>query len=124
MFILRKKIFNKIPSRSKQLESYKRDIELLAEENAKLKESYESILITEKKLKSQNEHLSNLNNKFKQENERLNKLNSFINFQEFLANSYTSPIVNAPFYPQDKRVFAFMDHISKYLINKTTKIKE
>ncbi len=124
MFILRKKIFNKIPSRSKQLESYKRDIELLAEENAKLKESYESILITEKKLKSQNEHLSNLNNKFKQENERLNKLNSFINFQEFLANSYTSPIVNAPFYPQDKRVFAFMDHISKYLINNTTKIKE
>ncbi len=39
----------------------------------------------------------------------------FINFDEFLINSFVDPIVNTPFVMQDRRCFAFMDHIGKYL---------
>ena len=41
--------------------------------------------------------------------------NDFINFQEFLSKSYIYPITTAPFVHEDKRVFAFMDHLGKQL---------
>ena len=75
-------------------------------------------------LVKQNEDLVEQNTQIKEKNKTLNKLNSFINFQEFLANSYVSPIVNAPFSSEDKRVFAFMDHITKYLIQNAKSITD
>ena len=131
MFILKNEIFGKILPKNNQLESYKEEYELLIEENEKLKnnniqlkkenENYEQL---EKQLKNQNKQLINENNSIINFNKRLQKLNTFITFQEFLANSYTSPIINAPFYAVDKRIFAFMDHISKYLIKKTEKLTD
>lgn len=70
----------------------------------------------EKSLIMQNNNYKHQINKLKKENTSLKKLNDFINFQEFLSNSYVSPVINAPFTSQDKRVFAFMDHLSKYLV--------
>lgn len=102
MFILKKKVLNKILPGYGEIDFYKKNFELLMEENKKLKEN---------------------NLKIEKENNRLKKLNSFINFQEFLANSYVSPIIEAPFLTQDKRVFSFMDHLSKYLIQKANQIE-
>ena len=84
MFNLKKKVLNKILPGYGEIDFYKKNFELLMEENKKLKEN---------------------NLKIEKENNRLKKLNSFINFQEFLANSYVSPIIEAPFLTQDKRVF-------------------
>ena len=39
----------------------------------------------------------------------------FSDLQGFLANSYVSPIINAPFSEEEKRCFAVMDNIAKYL---------
>lgn len=39
----------------------------------------------------------------------------FINFDEYLINSFVNPIIETPFVLQDKRCFSFMDHIGKYL---------
>lgn len=41
----------------------------------------------------------------------------FSNFEGFLAHSYTSPFIKAPFLEEEKRCFALMDNITKYLIN-------
>lgn len=74
-------------------------IKSLKEKN---KKSTIEIKLLEKKIK-------NLNKKKKYE------LSEFINFQEFLSKSYISPITEAPFVHEDKRVFAFMDHLGKKL---------
>lgn len=131
MFILRNKIFNKISEDNKQEVLYNEDFELLIEENEKLKNINSKLNKDYKKtkeksgfLKNQNKHLIQEINLLKEENEKLNKLKSFINFQEFLSNSYVSPMVHAPFIAQDKRVFAFMDHLAKYLIQNTLKIND
>ncbi len=42
----------------------------------------------------------------------------FSNFGGFLAHTYTSPFIRAPFLEEEKRCFAVMDNISKYLIKK------
>lgn len=137
MLILKRTILNKIFPKNKQLESYEKKYELSIKENEKLKKENEEYKERETLLKSQNKELFdenntllNMNNSIKKENnslknnnKRLEKLNTFITFQEFLANSYVSPIINAPFYALDKRIFAFMDHISKYLIKRSEKIK-
>lgn len=39
----------------------------------------------------------------------------FSDFEGFLAKSYISPLISAPFSFNDKRVFAFMDHLAKIL---------
>ena len=54
-------------------------------------------------------------NKLKKENESL-KFNSS-NFQGFLAKTYLTPKILAPFSNEDKHAFAFMDHLAKYLNN-------
>ena len=53
--------------------------------------------------------------KLKKENESL-KFNSS-NFQGFLAKTYLTPKILAPFSNEDKQAFAFIDHIAKYLNN-------
>ena len=68
------------------------------------------------KLKKDNNSLKKKNKKLDKKNKQLNKKLDFINFDEFLINSYYSPIVDAPFSFEDKRCFAFMDHLSKYLV--------
>ncbi|MDR0911655.1 MAG: glycosyltransferase [Methanobrevibacter sp.] len=45
----------------------------------------------------------------------------FTKFSGFLANSILSPIITAPFTEEEKRCFAVMDNITKYLINITNK---
>ncbi len=80
----------------------------LNKENSSLKKEISSLKRKNKKLKKSNVSLKN-------QNKRLTKMKEFINFQEFLANSYTSPIIKSPFSNEDKRIFAFMDHIGKYL---------
>lgn len=131
MFILRNKIFNKISSNDKKLDSYDEDFELLSEENkilknvnSKLNKNYKKSKEINKLLKTQNKQLIQETHRLKKENEKIEKFKSFINFQEFLSNSYVSPMVYAPFIAQDKRVFAFMDHLAKYLIQNTLKIKD
>lgn len=47
----------------------------------------------------------------------LNKKINFSDFEGFLANSYVSPILYAPFVEEEKRCFAVMDNIAKYLID-------
>lgn len=42
---------------------------------------------------------------------------NFTDFEGFLANSYVSPIFYAPFVEEEKRCFAVMDNITKYLMN-------
>lgn len=118
-----KNLFKKISSKHKQLDSKKNGSESIIKKQ-KSSNGYERTDDNERKLESQNKQLLHFNNQLKKENERLEKLNTFSNFQEFLANSYVSPIINMPFYPQDKRVFAFMDHISKYLTGNTETINE
>ena len=80
----------------------------LNKENESLKKEIASLMSKNKKLNKGNVSLKN-------QNKRLTKMKDFINFQEFLVNSYISPIIKAPFSNEDKRVFAFMDHIGKYL---------
>ena len=41
---------------------------------------------------------------------------NFSDFEGFLANSYVSPILYAPFVEEEKRCFAVMDNIAKYLM--------
>lgn len=130
MFILIKDIFNKIFAKDKSQELYKEKYESLLDENKKLynnNKQLKEINLNQEQinhtLKHQNKQLLNENKFIKNDNKRLEKLNSFITFQEFLAKSYTSPIINAPFQSVDKRIFAFMDHISKYLIKKSKKIE-
>ncbi|MBE6140583.1 MAG: glycosyltransferase [Firmicutes bacterium] len=48
----------------------------------------------------------------------------FSNFGGFLSHSYTSPFIKAPFLEEDKRCFAVMDNISKYLIKKVQESTE
>ena len=48
-------------------------------------------------------------------NNHENKEIVFSDLQGFLANSYVSPIINAPFSEEEKRCFAIMDNIAKYL---------
>ncbi|MBQ2654676.1 MAG: glycosyltransferase [Methanobrevibacter sp.] len=47
----------------------------------------------------------------------LDKKINFSDFEGFLANSYVSPILYAPFVEEEKRCFAVMDNIAKYLIS-------
>ncbi|MBQ2832688.1 glycosyltransferase [Methanobrevibacter sp.] len=46
-----------------------------------------------------------------------NKAVPFSDFEGFLANSYVSPILYAPFVEEEKRCFAVMDNIAKYLMS-------
>lgn len=46
-----------------------------------------------------------------------NKVVPFSDFEGFLANSYVSPILYAPFVEEEKRCFAVMDNIAKYLMS-------
>ena len=126
MFILKNKILKKISPKNKQFKLNKNNFELIIEENEKLKKinsnlKNENIKYKESNfiLKRHNDILIKQNKHIKEHDEKLTKLNTFINFQEFLTNSYVSPIINAPFKDEDKRVFAFMDHITKYLIQNT-----
>jgi hypothetical protein len=129
VFILKNKIVNKILHKNKQYRLCKKQYELSLEENEKLKNEIKHLKENEILLKNQNNkliednnsipNLINENKSIKNQNKRLEKLNTFITFQEFLPNSYVSPLINAPFHAVDKRIFAFMDHISKYLSNNT-----
>lgn len=110
-------------AKNKQNELNKEDLDLVYIENEKLKKANYKRIDDIRILKRRNKQLLEENIQLKKDNESLEKLNSFINFQEFLANSYVSPIVNAPFGVEDKRVFAFMDYVSKYLIQNTMQIK-
>lgn len=122
MFILKKEIFDKILPKNKQHNSNENYSKLLEFENDNQRKSYYKNKDMNRFLKIQNKQLYEENIQIKKENEKLKKLNSFINFQEFLSNSFVSPIIKKPFSAENKRVFAFMDHISKFLIQNTKKI--
>lgn len=49
---------------------------------------------------------------------------NFSDFEGFLANSYVSPILYAPFVEEEKRCFAVMDNIAKYLMKKASSSKD
>ena len=72
----------------------------------------ESLKLKNKKSVDENKNLKRKINEL----DRKNKYNlDFINFQEFLSKSYISPIVEAPFFNEVKRIFAFMDYLGKQL---------
>ena len=74
------------------------------------------------KVNKLNKSLKKKNKSLTKKNKRLKKDLSFINFDEFLINSYVSPVVKAPFSGYDKRCFAFMDHLAKYLSNLSSNV--
>ena len=90
-------------------------IKTLTEENKKSKNQIETLKAENREF---TEEIINLKRKIKKTN-IIKKYDptEFINFQEFLANSFISPIVEAPFNYEDKRVFAFMDYLGKQLRN-------
>ncbi|WP_407423345.1 glycosyltransferase [Methanobrevibacter sp.] len=49
---------------------------------------------------------------------------NFSDFEGFLANSYVSPILYAPFVEEEKRCFAVMDNIAKYLMKNASSNKD
>lgn len=73
----------------------------------------------DKSLSNEITSLKNKINRLNKENKSLK--NNFFNFQEFLAKSHISPRFNAPFSNEEKQAFAFMDHLSEYLRNITSK---
>lgn len=90
-------------------------IKTLTEENKKSKNQIETLKAENRKF---NEEITNLKRKIEKSNKmKKYDITQFINFQEFLAKSYISPIVDAPFSFEDKRVFAFMDYLGKQLRN-------
>lgn len=94
-------------------EHLNRQIQRVKQENEKYANEIKSM--NEKNEKYANE-IKSLKIKLKRANKE-NKYDTldFINFQEFLAKSYICPIVESPFVHEDKRIFAFMDHIGKLL---------
>lgn len=48
----------------------------------------------------------------------------FNDFSGFLADSLVSPVVSAPFREEDKRCFAIMENIAKYLVGQSAKIEK
>ena len=101
-----------------------KNFELLSMQNKKLKKLYLRTKDKNRFLELKNNNLLKENIELTKENAILHKLNSFINFEEFLSNSYVSPIVKAPFFTEDKRIFSFMDHLAKYLIENTKRTQE
>lgn len=59
--------------------------------------------------------IKDLKQKINELSKNKHELMDFVNFQEFHSKSYISPIVEAPFDNEDKRVFAFMDYLGKHL---------
>ena len=92
---MKKRIANKILSKSNQYNHYKK----------------------------QNKNLKKQNKNLKKQNKQITKKFDFVDFEAFLAHSYVSPVINTPFSNEDKRVFAFMDHLSKHLIKNVRKIE-
>ena len=90
-------------------------IKTLTEENKKSTNQIETLKAENRKF---NEEIADLKRKIEKSNKmKKYDITQFINFQEFLAKSYISPIVEAPFSFEDKRVFAFMDYLGKQLRN-------
>ncbi len=48
----------------------------------------------------------------------------FSDFSGFLADAYVSPVIRAPFFEEEKRCFAFMDEIAKYLSQNVDNLKD
>ena len=142
---LKEKIFSKILDKSNQYKFYKENYtkfknknEYLVKKNNSLKDRNDRLKDKNLKLKNRNDRLKDKNQRLKDRNDRLKDKNqifkdkiqtfkiknkslvkklAFINMNEFLCNSYISPIVKAPFSNEDKKCFAFMDYLSEYLTN-------
>lgn len=100
-----------------EITSFKKENEILTKEIASLKKSNKGLSndrdMETKKLSAEISSLKNKNDKLNKE--KIEMKYGFLNFQEFLLNSYTSPLIVSPFSDEDKRVFAFMDHLGKNL---------
>lgn len=122
-------LFNDNKKSSKQIETLTGEKTTLQQNNTQKDNTIKTLTQEYKKSKNQIETLKEENRKFSEEiidlKRKIKKSNimkkydltEFINFQEFLAKSYISPIVEAPFSNEDKRVFAFMDYLGKQLRN-------
>lgn len=134
MIILNKKSLNFLSLRNKKLEIIENENHDLKNLNTQLKIRNNDLNFKFKNLLNDNENLNNQIVSLKEENKKFSdeilylkrKIKQltkekkydtldFINFQEFLAKSYISPIVESPFVNEDKRVLAFMDHLGKKL---------
>lgn len=126
---MKEKIFSKILDKSHQYNFYKDNYykfktknenlkkrnEKLADRNNRLKDKNNSIKDKNNRLKDKTNRLKETNKRIKNKNKELVKKLAFINFDEFLCNSYLMPVVKVPFSYEDKQCFAFMDYLSKYL---------
>ena len=83
------------------------------------KENYNKLDKELKKKQNEITSLKNDCNKVKKDRDRLfNKYEKdylFFDFEGILSKFYVSPIIRYPFTNEDKRCFAFMDHLAKYL---------
>ena len=88
------------------------------------KNGYETLKKREKDLKKKQDKINSLkkeNKNLKKNNDRLFKKYEsdylFFDFEGILSKFYVSPTIKSPFTFEDKRCFAFMDHLAKYLRN-------
>ena len=95
-------------------------IKTLTKENTNLQQNNTQKDNTIKTLTKENKKFSaeiiDLKRKIKKSNKK-HDITEFVNFQQYLSKAFISPIVEAPFIYEDKRVFAFMDHLGKQLRN-------
>ena len=91
------------------------EVSILYDENEKYVEEIKNL--KEEHKKSINE-IANLKQKINELSKKMNYgLLDYMNFQQFLLKSYISPIVEAPFDNDAKRVFVFMDYLAEKLRN-------
>jgi glycosyltransferase involved in cell wall biosynthesis len=100
------------------------------------KKGYENLKGIEKDLKKKQVEIDSLNNDLKKKQVEIDSLNKdydnikkdrddlfnkylsdylFFDFEGILSKFYVSPLIKSPFTVYDKRCFAFMDHLAKYL---------
>lgn len=86
------------------------------------KKSHEDLKKAKKDLKKKQHNIDSLNSDYKNiKNDRDRLVNKyekdylFFDFEGILSKFYISPTISYPFSHEDKRCFAFMDHLAKYL---------
>ena len=114
-----KESYEKLKKSEKDLEKKQVKIDSLEEDLKKKQAKIDSLEEDLKKKQSKLVSLRKRNKKLKKAKDRLsNKYEKdylFFDFEGILSKFYVSPVIEYPFSNEDKRCFAFMDHLAKYL---------
>ena len=115
-------VFQKILDKSDSYNYYKEGYENLKGIEKDLKKKQVEIDSLQDDLKKKQVEMDSLNKDYvklkKSRDDLFNKYESdylFFDFEGILSKFYVSPLIKSPFTVYDKRCFAFMDHLAKYL---------